>query len=266
MKITIRTAILVLAIATPNLALALPNRDVSEALRSLIEAEKATYLKLIEQREKRHGCKVAKDFAAQEADESLIPSTPDFQGIVMKAVKARDNGKFAAGLDVDALAAKAGDMSLEAASDLLHAYADSSRSMYTKIVIARALKTKCGKPIEEWVEEDGLPLPAQFTRATAEAVKQAGKFLFALESEWPINKQNAPKTDFEKKAILAVQERKPLYGEETLAGKTYFSAAYPDIAVAEACVSCHNNHVASPKRDFKLQDVMGDIVLRIPIK
>ena len=38
-----------------------------------------------------------------------------------------------------------------------------------------------------------------------------------------------------------------------------------DRAVAPACVTCHNDHKDSPKRDFKLNDVMGGVVLRIPI-
>jgi hypothetical protein len=49
-------------------------------------------------------------------------------------------------------------------------------------------------------------------------------------------------------------------------GKYYFRAVYPDFAVAESCVSCHNSHPTSPKRDFKLNDVMGGIVLSIPLK
>lgn len=34
-------------------------------------------------------------------------------------------------------------------------------------------------------------------------------------------------------------------------------AMYPDVASAEPCVSCHNAHKASPKRDWRLNDVMG---------
>ena len=37
------------------------------------------------------------------------------------------------------------------------------------------------------------------------------------------------------------------------------------VAVAQACVSCHNSHNDSPRKDFKLKDVMGGVVIRIPI-
>jgi hypothetical protein len=32
---------------------------------------------------------------------------------------------------------------------------------------------------------------------------------------------------------------------------------FADIAVAEPCIKCHNNHKDSPKTDWKLNDVMG---------
>ena len=36
-------------------------------------------------------------------------------------------------------------------------------------------------------------------------------------------------------------------------------------AVAEARVACHNNHADSPRTDFRLNDTLGDIVIRIPL-
>jgi len=35
--------------------------------------------------------------------------------------------------------------------------------------------------------------------------------------------------------------------------------------VAQACVGCHNAHANSPRRDFKLNDVMGGIVITVPL-
>jgi hypothetical protein len=86
-------------------------------------------------------------------------------------------------------------------------------------------------------------------------------------SLWPINKQNAPRTDIEKAGLefIAANKGKNYYGEEELGGKKYFTAVYADIAVADACVSCHNNHKDTPKKDFKLNDVMGGVLIRIPM-
>jgi methyl-accepting chemotaxis protein len=41
--------------------------------------------------------------------------------------------------------------------------------------------------------------------------------------------------------------------------------ATSDIAGSKACVTCHNSHEDSPKKDFKLGDVMGILVVNIPI-
>jgi len=56
-----------------------------------------------------------------------------------------------------------------------------------------------------------------------------------------------------------------LYGEESLGGKRYFTAIYPDKAVSAACVECHNGHAGSPKHDFKVGDAMGGVVIRIAL-
>ncbi|MDE0350766.1 MAG: DUF3365 domain-containing protein, partial [Gammaproteobacteria bacterium] len=53
---------------------------------------------------------------------------------------------------------------------------------------------------------------------------------------------------------------------EDLGGERYFTAVYPDYAVADACVNCHNRHKNSPRTDFEVGDMMGGIVIRIPME
>jgi hypothetical protein len=55
-------------------------------------------------------------------------------------------------------------------------------------------------------------------------------------------------------------------GYQTVNGKRWFMALYPDRAVSEACVSCHNTHPESPRKDFKLGDVMGAVVVAFPVE
>jgi hypothetical protein len=45
----------------------------------------------------------------------------------------------------------------------------------------------------------------------------------------------------------------------------YFTAVYADTAVAPACITCHNDHKDSPRNDFEIGDVMGGVVVRIPV-
>ena len=98
------------------------------------------------------------------------------------------------------------------------------------------------------------------------AEKDAG-FSYSLLSMWPINKQNTPRTEAEIAGLeyVAANKGQNFYAEETLGGKKYFTAVYADTAVAPACVSCHNEHKDTPKSDFELGDVMGGVVLRIPV-
>lgn len=93
-------------------------------------------------------------------------------------------------------------------------------------------------------------------------------FSYALLSLNPINKKNGPGTDLEKEGLEYVAENpgENFYGEEELGGDTYFAAVYPDYAVVEACIDCHNNHKDSPRSDLEVGDVMGGIVIRIPVE
>ena len=166
-------------------------------------------------------------------------------------------------------AANAKGLEYKDVADMLHAVMESDRTVYTRKVVNRlAVKEKVIKASEHHEDEKTLPLPAQMFRFGAEMVAgKTDKFTYSLLSLWPVNKQNAPRTDIEKKglAFVAANIGKNYYGEETLGGKKYFTAVYADTAVAPACVSCHNEHKDSPRRDFKLKDVMGGVVIRIPM-
>ncbi|MBC7205275.1 MAG: DUF3365 domain-containing protein [Methyloversatilis sp.] len=154
-------------------------------------------------------------------------------------------------------------------ADALHVIMESDRTVYTRLIVNRLQnEDKVIKASEHWKDDKALVLPAQMFRYGSEMVAEKGAaFTYSLLSEWPINKQNAAKTEVEKAGLAEVGKTgKPYYKEETLAGKKYFTAVYPDKAIAKACVSCHNDHKDTPRRDFKMGDVMGGVVLRLPIK
>lgn len=156
-------------------------------------------------------------------------------------------------------------------TDSLFAVMNADRANYTKLIIQRLGPNGVGaiKPDEYWKDLDnGAPLPAQMFRAGAEAVGDAtNEFTYSLQSVWPINKQNAPKTEIEKVGLeyVAANPGENYYGEEKLGDVTYFTAVYPDVAVSEACTKCHNEHKDTPKTDFKIGDVMGGVVIRVPL-
>lgn len=159
-------------------------------------------------------------------------------------------------------------------ADALHLVMDSDRTVYTQKVVNRlAAKEKVIKASEHFEDDKALVLPAQMFRFGSELVaKRAAElddvnFSYSLQSLWPVNRQNAPRTEVEKTGLkfIADNKGKNYYAEEVLGGKKYFTAVYPDIGVAPVCVSCHNEHKDSPRKDFKLGDVMGGVVIRIPL-
>ena len=156
-------------------------------------------------------------------------------------------------------------------TDSLFAVMNADRANYTKLVVARLGPKGANviKPDEHWEDFDnGTLLPAQMFRAGAEAVAEVtDEFTYSLQSTWPINKQNAPKTPLEEEGLKFVSDNpgERFYGEEKLGDVTYFTAVYPDVAVSAACVDCHNDHKDTPKSDFKIGDVMGGVVIRVPI-
>jgi len=165
-------------------------------------------------------------------------------------------------------------VSVKSMADALHMVMDSDRTVYTRKIVNRlAAKEKVITASEHFDDEKALVLPAQMFRFGAEMVAEKAEknpevnFSYSLQSIWPINTQNAPKTDAEKEGLKFVAENKGenYYTTEEISGTQYFTAVYADTAVAPVCVSCHNEHKDSPKTDFKIGDVMGGVVIRIPV-
>jgi len=155
-------------------------------------------------------------------------------------------------------------------TDALFSVMEADRTVYTKLIIGRlAKKEKVIKASEHWKDEKALVLPAQMFRYGAERVAEKGSgFSYSLLSLWPVNKQNKPETEVEKEGLKFIADNpgKNFYSEEKLGDTNYFTAIYPDVGVASACISCHNGHKDSPRTDFKLGEVMGGVVIRIPVK
>ncbi len=160
-------------------------------------------------------------------------------------------------------------------ADALHMVMDSDRAVYTRRIVNRlAAKEKVITASEHFEDEKALVLPAQMFRFGAEMVAERAdanpdvNFSYSLQSLWPINKQNAPKTEAEKTGLQFVADNKGqnYYTTEELGGQNYFTAVYADTAVAPVCASCHNDHIDTPRSDFKIGDVMGGVVIRIPVE
>ena len=155
-------------------------------------------------------------------------------------------------------------------ADALFAIMSADRTVYSNEVVYRLQDVEeVIKASEHWDSQKALPLPAQMFRMSAGLVaKQTDAFSFALLSKWPLNKESGPKTEVEVAGLDSVAKNpsKPFYGRETVGDVEYFTAVYADVAVSPSCVTCHNAHQDSPRNDFKAGDVMGGVVIRIPLR
>ena len=176
---------------------------------------------------------------------------------------------LAAALVVAAVGVAAEGISYRQAADMLYLVMSSDRAVYARKVVQRLTRDEQILTASEHFEDDSaLPLPAQMFRFGAElAADKTDDFSYSLLSLYPVNKKNGPGTDLEQEGLQFVADNpgENFYGEEELGGERYFAAVYPDVAVAEACVNCHNNHKDSPRTDVEVGDVMGGVVIRIPM-
>ena len=158
-------------------------------------------------------------------------------------------------------------VSSEKVAAFIHAVLEANRNNYTENVVSK-LRRDGIEAHEHWKDERGVPLPAQFLMESGRLVALKDlNFSFRLASLTPVYVWNGPNSDLERQGLAAVQRNpdRPYYGFITKSGKRYFQAIYADRAVSIACVECHNNHPNSPRRDFKLNDVMGGIVITFPV-
>lgn len=157
---------------------------------------------------------------------------------------------------------------LETVSDYIHSVFEADRTVYAKYIVDRLQNENIIYASENWWEENTLLLPAQFLLSSSDLIQNSPlKLGFRLTSLWPINSLNAPSNNFEKEGLesLLKNPTKPVTITKVTDGKKFFQSIYADLAITQACVSCHNDHPRSPKRDFKLNDVIGGLVLTLPV-
>lgn len=144
------------------------------------------------------------------------------------------------------------------------------RKQYTKNIVVKLKKDGVVNvhPNREYANIDGgIPLPATFVQEVSNKINDKGVYSYDLLSKWNINKEKGLKSDFEKEAFDYLFNKKGEVFSRFMVHNGIYSLRYAtaDKAAAAGCVNCHNNHEDSPKHDFKLGDVMGILVVNIPI-
>ena len=159
-------------------------------------------------------------------------------------------------------------LSPEKVSDYLHSIIEADRKIYTTYVVKRMQDQGIVLAREDWESKNAIPLPAQFLHYSSKLVAESGHGIrFRLISLWPIHRRNGPATEFERKGLERLQDAPdtPQRGIVTSGKRKFFQSIYADKGITMACISCHNAHPLSPKRDFQLGDLMGGVVITIPL-
>jgi hypothetical protein len=174
-----------------------------------------------------------------------------------------------AGASVDvAQAGETAGIPPEMVAEYIHAIIQADRTLYSTHVVERLQDLKVTVSAEDWKAKGTLPLPAQMLQMSGQEVQGLGLGLrMRLASLGPIYEKNGPADQFERAGLEAVAKnpRKPYTGIITEGDRHFFKAIFADRAVSIACVVCHNSHELSTKRDYKLYDVMGGIIISFPV-
>ena len=156
----------------------------------------------------------------------------------------------------------------EKVAEYLHAVIEADRTLYTTAVVQRMQDHDIVSASETWKKNKALPLPAQMLTLAGLHVQQRGDGIqYRLASLWPIYEKNRPRNEFERSGLEAVASdpERPYTGFVTKEKKRFFTAIFADKAVSKACISCHNKHPLSPKQNYKLNGVMGGVIISFPV-
>ncbi|MCK4710143.1 MAG: DUF3365 domain-containing protein, partial [Gammaproteobacteria bacterium] len=142
------------------------------------------------------------------------------------------------------------------------------RKYYVKNVMEKVLASSEIKgSINHRTEKNSIPLPATMIHDLSEIVSKQGSKI-SLYSAYPFPNRKERKLDsFASDAwTTLVQAPDSAFSRtEVINGIPTVRVAIADKMVSEACVNCHNNHLKTPKNDWKLGDVRGVLEVSIPI-
>lgn len=140
------------------------------------------------------------------------------------------------------------------------------RSYYADNVIAR-LQAADGKAVYSENYRDvhgGIPIPATLSielGALFDNAHRDGRISYEFISDYPFAKRpERPLDDFESEAIKAFRSNTTQKSFTRLSGSGLGRSSYrlaTPVYMRKACVTCHNSHPDSPKRDWKVGDVRG---------
>jgi PAS domain S-box-containing protein len=144
--------------------------------------------------------------------------------------------------------------------------ASGIRAYYADNVISR-LQAAEGKAVYSENYRDvhgGIPIPATLSielGALFDNAHSDGRISYEFLSDYPFAKRpSRPLDDFETEALQTFRKQPDLKSFTSLVGNGLGRSTYrlaTPILMRQACVTCHNTHPDSPRKDWKVGDVRG---------
>jgi methyl-accepting chemotaxis protein len=144
------------------------------------------------------------------------------------------------------------------------------RGYYTDDVVAKVQKHgRLEVAHDHHNRTDAIPLPATFILDLGDQYERKNLGVqLKLYSEFPFpERSNRTLDTFARNAIddLKKNPDSKFVEVEELNGQQTVRVAVADRLISQSCVTCHNTHPASPKKDWRLGDVRGVLEIDTPI-
>lgn len=145
----------------------------------------------------------------------------------------------------------------ETVLSMLDAENAAIRAVYAREIVGEG--TRQGLAFREDWKKDGVaagPLPALLLRETSNRLQmQVPELGLFLGSDYPLVQENLFKGAQAAHYQEVKRTGKPKFFYD--AGQARTTAMFPDRASAQSCVTCHNEHPNTPKKDWVLDEPMG---------
>ena len=150
-------------------------------------------------------------------------------------------------------------------------YIKEIRTYYSKEIIEKIQGSKeIVISYDHYNKPNTIPIPATFVLDISDIVSGKNDSLsFRFYSEYPFTNRKGRVLDtFQLNAIQYLKSHPTeTYSEkDTIAGRPVFRLAVADLMVNPGCVSCHNTHPNSTKKDWKLGEFRGVLETQYSLK
>ena len=151
---------------------------------------------------------------------------------------------------------------LEGQGKVIQAQVEVTRAYIAKNYVGKVKASSVGSNIkvarDHGLDPQAIPFPATATQEIGKTLGDQGIFQARLISDQPMNPENAPNDEFERKATQAIMSGADQYSEvDTVNGVLTYRRASADKASVQACVNCHVG--------TEVGDVVGLLSVSIPM-